>query len=398
MLYKKITILFLLVLLSVNLISATFLFVLFDAGETNGLLPVIKKLRNEKNNKVIVISEGASSNLLKRKGVPYCSLKDLIPDGVLNISIPGEKIEFNHHAGYYLPMRYCSLSDIPDIAIRSIRPDIVVTGLVSIMEKDFLEAGRKHGVPVCGFYDFYDLPSQSSIFRKIIPSADFIFVSSNRIKNGIAKVGIISNDRIILSGHPNFSRLDDIKKDYKRKDVLKKSGLDPEKKYFVFTTQYSDRNDELLILLMNTMKRKFKEYELIVAPHPNQDPEHYKKLGIKSGIKFHLLDRSKISVYEAILLSDIVFTETSTTGFEAVLLDKDLIHVLHVDTNEKKQFNIRNNLALYARNESEIYNAIMEFKSNSEKTRQIRENVIRCIPIAGASDKMINFLYSRLTK
>ena len=383
--------------------ALTYLFVLFDAGETNGLIPVINKI-DKNTNQVHIVAEGASTTILRRKGIPFFRLKDFVYGSRFAFQVDKEKILFEHHAGYHIPMRYVSIGTLPERVFKQLKPDVLVGGLVCLYERDFYKMAAEAGIPSFGFFDFYDVPGHDSIFSQIIPETDYLFVNSEAIARGIDKMGISNKDQIsnkgpissrgqiIVSGHPNFSRLASLKEEFDRERVLGTAGLNTASRYFIFTPQYSEGNDQLLDRLIQVMKDDYSDVELIIAPHPNQDPVHYVEIGEQSGLTFHILDRKKMSVYEAMLASDIVFTQTSTTGFEAVLLDKDLVHILPADYPADKEFTVRKGLALAATGREELEEAITTFISNSPAAETMRNVVRECYPLPGADDTIIRFI------
>ncbi|PKK89766.1 MAG: hypothetical protein CVV64_12620 [Candidatus Wallbacteria bacterium HGW-Wallbacteria-1] len=378
------------------LAAANWLFVLFDAGETNGLVPVIQLLQSMESEKVFVMAEGASVSILKRRNITPLRLADFARDGMLNLQVPADKLAFDHNAGPFISLRHVSVKEIPQQVFDKIHPHALITGLVSQYESDFLQAAKKAGVPSFGFFDFYDVPGKGSIFVRLCPEADRIMVSTPEIAIGMAQAGIMDEKRIMVTGHPNFSGLCDLKASFDRKTVLKSAGFDPDKQYFTFTTQYSTRNDELLTLLARVMKSMSLKKtavadeapELIIAPHPNQDPDHYRTLAQDFGIPYHILDRSKISVYQAMLASDMVFTESSTTGFEAILLDRPLVHILLPGSDPVNQFNVRRGLALWATTETELHEAINALAG--DKGRQIGEKRALVRPLPDAAKAIVD--------
>ncbi len=361
-----------------------FLFVLFDAGETNGLIPVIRKIDPAKD-QVTIVAEGASTTILKRKNIPFLRLKDFVTTDNFTFQAPREIITFEHHAGYYIPLRYVSVGALPEDVFKRVRPDVLVGGLVSTMERDFFARAREAGIPTFGFFDYYDVPDPGSIFTRIIPETDYIFVNSDEIARGIAGLDIIDKDRIIVSGHPNFSRLHTLKT---RWNALPDSASP----YFIFTTQYSEGNDQLLNLLIRVMEADYNRFRLIIAPHPNQDPEHYINVANKSSLVIRILDREKMSVYEAMLGSEIVFTQTSTTGFEAVLLDKDLVHILPTDFEQAGLFTLRKRLALAASNKDGLKEAIRKYLEDDPAVNPIRDAVRHCYPLPRADEAILDWI------
>jgi predicted glycosyltransferase len=373
-------------------LAENLLFVLFDAGETNGLIPVIREAKKDINDKVTIISLAASSKILKRKNIPFKTFQDYISKKDIDFSVNYNKISYDHSAGFFIPLRNVSTFKLINKIIETEKPDVIITGLVSEPEFDFLKIGKKKNIPTCGFYDFYDVPGKNSIFWKGLKEAEHIFVSTEEIKQKliVAKKNLKLN--LIATGHPNFSRLSTLKNDYNRIELLKRANL-KNKRYFIFTTQYSKGNDELLILLIEILKEKHKNFNLIIAAHPNQDPKHYKKIIEESGIssQISLLNRNKMNVYEAMLLAEIVFTQTSTTGFEAVLLDKDLIHIFPKRYNPMDEYTVKNKLSLYAKSNLELIETIDQFLNN-ENVKKIRENVKKCYPLPYAEKNIINFI------
>ena len=125
--------------------ALTYLFVLFDAGETNGLIPVIKKI-DKTTNQVHIVAEGASTTILRRKNIPFYRLKDFVYGSNFAFQVDKEKIIFEHHAGFHIPMRYVSIGTLPERVFKQLKPDVLVGGLVCLYERDFYKKAAEAGI------------------------------------------------------------------------------------------------------------------------------------------------------------------------------------------------------------------------------------------------------------
>lgn len=155
-------------------------------------------------------------------------------------------------------------------------------------------------------------------------------VLCNYTKENLVSRGI-DEESIIVTGQPAFDKL----LDYKfidKFDLCNKLGIDQQKPIVAFMSQPLEEREEVLRSLINGMKEN-NDKQLIIKLHPNEDGIIQKM--ILDEMKYDALIIKDVSAPEIISISDLVITVSSTTGLEAVVMDKDL---LSINLTSKKDF------------------------------------------------------------
>lgn len=134
------------------------LFHLHDAGETNALLPVIRKLDAD----YLVVTTGISANLLE--------------------TLPKERLR--------------GFSQYPQI-----EPKLVITGVATELQGEVLDFFRNQGVPVWAYWDNFNANGESPYFktaRSIEPRADLLLLPCESLRSsfGMRPVRVV--------GHPTL--------------------------------------------------------------------------------------------------------------------------------------------------------------------------------------------------
>lgn len=157
---------------SANAILTDYLFVLFDAGETHALLPVIRKINDQKM-KCIVLALGASS--------------DLITNDLKNSVVELSSVHVNSNINNCWPRTLGLQKDSIKAIVSGIKPKKVVTGVASEIQGQLLEAYAKTGAATFAYRDNINPEGSGDYFQQAVKvqnkAATVLFSSDNAMNH-----------------------------------------------------------------------------------------------------------------------------------------------------------------------------------------------------------------------
>ena len=321
------------ILFSANVFSQSIdldeLYVLYDTGETNVLRSLIKKsLKSGK--KVKVLKFGTANRLLKTTNVnvDLFELLDIKIDNSINrrFQIPEAKI--------------IKLLEVYN-------PRIVVTGLVSNVQNQISNAFKTKST-IFGIYDSFNSITKTHIANKFTLSLDEIWIPSELQKESFVEAGF---SKIITVGHPTLGRW---KSELSRKsrELLKfEKSLPKNKRILLYIGGYGNSYQKSLIHFLNSVKSR-KDLSIYISLHPKVNGNVERVIIDEfTSLNAKILSKS-ISTAEASSVSDIIVTQNSTVGIQALAQNKE---VLYFHTNKNyKNIAIVNNISPQLSSEIEL--------------------------------------------
>lgn len=285
-----------------------FLFVFFDAGETNAMVPVLNKLADA-GKSVQVITFGTSSTLKlgdKVKGVG-------IENGSQLTGAPVNR-EWDRYQG--LP------SDKLSAVINQYEPKVLITGMSSVIQQQLIEYYADKSV-VASYFDNYgplDNISYASIVRQIEKHLDLLMVPSTDVASTAkAKRVEVVGQPALEASIASFAAVD-------KDAVFEKTGLDKQKPVVSFMGGYDPEYEEVLTVFVKGMVA-FPEYQTILRPHPKTPGALEKALIEKEQCEHCKVSQTDMTTTEAVAISDVVVCHHSTVGIQAIFLGKKVIYV-----------------------------------------------------------------------
>jgi hypothetical protein len=274
--------------------------------------------------------------------------------------------------------------------IKHLSPDFLFTTNSPRMESASIYAAKELNIQSIQILDLFgdDYP---------IPSADFIIVMNEFVKNKLEISGIDKN--ILALGQPIFD-----------KTISEVSKIDIESLRENFGYQGSDRiilfcptpyyywNDDLSVKgigeqkLINVPMFKILEnlcakfgVKIILRPHPVSDSiENYKEYLVKSNFIKHYSD---LSLSQSLAISDVILTYNSTIAIQAAVCNK---HVFTYNYDENQKYfwdNYRVEPFIYSNNFIDLEKNLMNyFIKNS--TQKFNEKFYEL----GAHERISNFI------
>lgn len=213
----------------------------------------------------------------------------------------------------YLPLK--NMKNIIDYE----KPDLIITTNAPRFERAALIVGNKMKIPTISIEDLYGDPNETDIkidleLQKMDYSKSFgkyICVIDEVAQRNIAKQ-LLNKNKIFITGNPNFDKL--VKR--KREGKISTAEIIKEKK-ILYLAQSTKDFEIILEHLKNIMKRR-KDITTIVKLHPNQ------RVVIEETDNFFIENKN---LEELILESNLVITEYSTSGIEALILDRKVLSI-----------------------------------------------------------------------
>jgi len=170
-------------------------------------------------------------------------------------------------------------------------------------------------------------------------SADIMCVESKKEKQFLERISG-NQGKIVHTGQPKFDLLRSRFINVEKSPLLKKYSINDKKKKVLLTSvPYIDEIESVDAILSITeyMRylqcfykniQQFPDIQFIIKPHPNENPTiHQEMLRLHDKNDNLLLMEQEVDTFELIYISDLLITTFSTSGLEAVVLNKPVITI-----------------------------------------------------------------------
>ena len=157
--------------------------------------------------------------------------------------------------------------------------------------------------------------------------ADKTAVFGKYYRNFLMNVGNYAPEKIAVTGQPRMDLFFDNKKNYSRKELCKKLGINPNKKLIVFATErFQDSSDAgfALTAIIKSLKNN-SNVELVVKVHPSEEEDYYRNLLDEQ--EYSAIVRKDIDLYALLFCCDLLISISSTVMFEALIANKPIIQL-----------------------------------------------------------------------
>jgi hypothetical protein len=276
-----------------------FLFVLFDAGETNALLPVIEKVQQEKR-EFRIWTAGTATELLRKK--PELASKCQEIDYKIDKSWPREK-----------PLDPERVS----VLCHECASQKVITGVASEIQAQILQAYQGKAATFA-YWDNFNPQGAGPYFtqaHKVQKLAEKLLVPSRDVASDF------SEKKVLVVGQPTLEQwtrelalIDEafLKEKYKLKEEV-----------ITYIGGYGPEYEKAAKLFVRCVKESGFSGQVIMQIHPKSDGAFERE--ICKGETFLFLP---LSTLEAVKLADAVVTYNSTVGFQALFAKKRVLFVI----------------------------------------------------------------------
>jgi len=247
-----------------------------------------------------------------------------------------------------------------------------------MLERIVINVARNHSVP-----SFSILPGAIEPFPIFSDwfSADKIFVHGKNGEDNLIKLGY-SKTRIELTGNPKYDYFQKFDKIESKSKLAKNYAIEITKKLIVVAMSRWEKDDE--IWLSNFIKFcNENNFEVVIKLHPRyktreHDLSEEKIKEIKNrckNLKFYIsYDYDLNTLLSA---AEVIITDFSNVGIEAILFDKTLVTVNFDNTNFEKYPNktafAKSNASIYVENFNELEKVLLKIKNNEFEYKELEQ-------------------------
>lgn len=291
-------------------VRSDILFVLYDAGETLALQPVMECLDNA-HVKYAAMVMGTSRELMR--GRPH--VVDLNKDCGVNAVVDQTT---------WPRARALSDSDLSKAA-NCVSPALVVTGMVSKAQEQIAHAIARATVESVGYYDALTPLAAGTVAVEFLPELSELWVPTKPIADRIRQ----DYPRVLVQvvGQPTLENWAEKEKNLDEPAIRRQLGLNEKQKTILYAGGYGEDYEEAFTLFANAAS-KLTGYNLLVSLHPKADGSFERRILREQGAegRVYVIPKS-ISTLQAAAVSDLVVCQRSTVGMQALFMGRPVIYL-----------------------------------------------------------------------
>jgi hypothetical protein len=280
------------------------LFVLYDAGETLALRPVMERLDRRKIPYRVLVMGTARSLMVPKTGEQ--KIVDLADFGGARVSRTGWRRD-----------KELAQSVVDRVAAK-LGAKVVVTGLVSAAQKQIARAMRRRGARVVGFYDALQKMSAESYPSKLLPSLHRLLVAAPQLAPARKPAGTM----LSVVGHPTLELWEKVAQKEDRSALRKTLGLT--RKTLLYVGGYGKGYEQAFSLFAQAAAR-MQHIDVRVSLHPKVDGGLERSLLSKYGASNVQILPKQVATMRAAVAADLLVTQRSTVGVQALFLGRPVI-------------------------------------------------------------------------
>ncbi len=226
-------------------------------------------------------------------------------------------------------------------------------------------------------YEPHDINYIKNPYSPYCPIPDKIAVYGDYFKDILIKKSAFKPDSIVPIGQPRYDRFFYIRDKYDWDNEKKKLGVESNEKVVLWTTQTFaipiEENRQNINAVYNAIK-SLENVKLIIKLHPNEDQNAplYKE---NKTIKPIIIGKDG-DTYKLIYICDLMITKTSTTGIEAILINKPLI-ILNLSGKPDTVNFVSEGVAIGVYNPDDLAKSIKMLLEDPDYLHKNREKFIR---------------------
>lgn len=279
---------------------------IYDIDQGDNLVEIGKKFINQK--KIDYVRLG-----LKKSSIYYgCCLRDYVTEfGKADL----DELYIKQGRMIFLPIKTV------EIILKLEKPDAVVTTNSPRFERAAIFASRKLGILN---FSIEDLLGNSRNFSIKDPETsyygDYVFVINNFVKN-ILTLKNIRAIEVVPIGQPAFEYINELNINT---DKVKKDLKIPDGKLVVCWASHESKDEKYIFEELVNIFMNQKDKLLIVKPHPNENIDFMTKVFSNYNTE-SIIIVDNFDFKTVLSISDVVLTQYSTCGLEAIMSGKPLI-------------------------------------------------------------------------
>ncbi len=231
------------------------------------------------------------------------------------------------------------------------KPDLVFAPNVFAMPDVWaLKQAHRRGIPNVGMIKSWDNPTSKGLFR-VHPNR--LIVHNHLLKKEVAKIDDYPEEKVFVSGIPQYDIYFKDSDLHKREDFWKKYGIDPAQKIILYLEpglMLAPHGEEIWQIMNEFLEKREIKFlaEIFVSIHPAYSVKDevlqrlnrikFVRLGEYAGKNYKSWEFSNEDMLElmyAVKFSDLVINTGSTMNIEASILDKPIINIAFDGFSEK---------------------------------------------------------------
>ncbi len=281
-------------------------FVLFDAGETKALEPVMELLR-EKGQRFVIIAVGTSYALLKNSA---------------------ELIDWQRDCGVTVnPSSWSSHKRLPPalaLELWRCRPiDFAVVGLASKFQDDLSRFFASQKIPVWAYDDSFSPKRSGQRASKQFLLYEEILVSSASVEKAIR--ARLRRAKVTTVGQPTLEVFRQTMNEFETEPLRKQLQLSS-RPVALYAGGYGENYAESFRLFVEEAN-ELSDYDFVVSLHPKVNGQLERRIIKKYAKKPMMLLPKSISTSEALTLADALITHRSSVAVQAAFSEKPVVYI-----------------------------------------------------------------------
>lgn len=322
------------------------LFVTYGGGHVNAIIPVIKEVQKNNIYDYEVLALTAAVKILRSNNINFKQMKDFCDEEIIKLGIPlarkyhkeDSDVSFEETVAYYgsgmkdLILDYglkgayekfdsderkafLPVNKMKSI-IKEIGADMVIATSSPRTEKAALIAARLLNRPALRIEQLFYANDVD------LPRGVHFAVLNEIIRDKLLLRGIDA-EYINVTGQPAFDKLK-IERPYNKITSLRDRLKIRKEHKIVMWASPGNKDQSAILDKLIEIEKKNDNIQLIIKLHPNESGELQKNIVRAKRSKTLVMDSN---LHELILLSNLVITEFSAVGLEAIFLDRPLLTI-----------------------------------------------------------------------
>jgi hypothetical protein len=283
-------------------------FVVYDAGETLGLLPVAGLLEERDIEVRWMPLTPWAADLLTANGQDFLTLPARIEE-MAHLEARDAATDM----AYWVE------------ALAKDPPRLAVSGLVSTAQAQLGEWFSSAGIPTRGFHDGFQPPRPGSMAVRTASAFQELWVPTARVRDAFLAMEIPA----ILAGQPTLEAWRRTSREVEVETVRQRLGVEPGQRMLLFAGQYGPGYEEVLASFLGGMGLALAEDPsliLVVSHHPRTDGSAEARALDGAGLPRAAMAPDGMSTMELATAAEVLLTWTSTVGVQAAFMGRPVIY------------------------------------------------------------------------
>lgn len=347
------------------------LFVLFDAGETKALQPVMQKLE-EAGRDYRVLSFGTSWMLMKEHPRAIDIFKEL------GVSSKTDQRKWPRER----PLSKKILSTIGKV----IAADLAIVGMVSTLQQQIAQLFKSKGAAILCYYDGFAF-GETEMIQPFLEVASRVLVPSEHIARSMQTM----DESVVIDvvGQPVVEYWLQQAKQTDLEEIKSKLPIDSKKPLLIYISGYGEGYLEAFTSFVKAIQY-VDHFHIGLSLHPKMDGALEKEVLAAYDCPHVFVIPKDIETFQAVALADLVVAWRSTVGVQAAFLGKPVVY-LDLPGSSYRSLAIEQGWALQLCDPGQFLKLLVEFADEkvAAETRFVE---------GGVPKQAVDLIFHRITK